>query len=630
MILDAINKTIEVLLDGTVASNQLPCTSSFTDMTTTTNVTGEFDAVTNNVTPVVIVQAPAASTQRRVLNIDIYNADTVSRTVTVRYNNNSTTRILVSKKLSPGDTLQWVPDTAWTVIQGTQNVNFIDGINTLLAIKRYTAAVWTSTNPTLAQGEVGFETDNARFKIGDGTTAWNSLFYYRQKTRSVATTGAITMQDGIVSVTATSTQTLPATTGSGTIITVKNGQVSGNVPCNVTINCTGSDKIDGQASMILNSQFDWVTFQDVAAGNWSIVSWDTVQHTHMIYNMGDSLSAGGQMDSTMNGLLGNAWTYKDLGIGGSRTTDMVSRMTAVTGPGDAEYLLFWGGVNDCLALVASATIIANIQSICTTAHNAGIKVICCTIGPCGHYSGWSSSVQTIIDAVNTAIKTTITNIDYIIDLYQTLGAGNNYLTAPYDAGDGLHPSTAGYTACGTAIYNGTTWVYQKISLFQIGLTNNISLNQSLCTTDNAQFQSVEGSNGQLALNCVTGNPVAIGSSGNNVINSPATVANYQLNVMPKNTIGGLLVSASNGQTGAWITTDTGIVLVAYATTQSGTAIESYGTNHVDSPIQRAVMSGFSWNIANNKICEVMRELGLATGTELFIATGGELYVMPTI
>lgn len=40
-----------------------------------------------------------------------------------------------------------------------------------------TAANWTSVNPTLAQREVGLETDTNRLKIGDGTTAWASLAY---------------------------------------------------------------------------------------------------------------------------------------------------------------------------------------------------------------------------------------------------------------------------------------------------------------------------------------------------------------------------------------------------------------------------------------------------------------------
>lgn len=40
-----------------------------------------------------------------------------------------------------------------------------------------TAAAWTAANPTLMQGEIGAETDTNRFKIGNGSTAWNSLGY---------------------------------------------------------------------------------------------------------------------------------------------------------------------------------------------------------------------------------------------------------------------------------------------------------------------------------------------------------------------------------------------------------------------------------------------------------------------
>jgi hypothetical protein len=43
--------------------------------------------------------------------------------------------------------------------------------------RRDTAANWTSNNPTLAAGEIGLETDTAKYKMGDGTTAWNSLAY---------------------------------------------------------------------------------------------------------------------------------------------------------------------------------------------------------------------------------------------------------------------------------------------------------------------------------------------------------------------------------------------------------------------------------------------------------------------
>ena len=47
----------------------------------------------------------------------------------------------------------------------------------IIQFRRDTAANWTSNNPTLAVGEFGYESDNARYKIGDGSTAWTSLGY---------------------------------------------------------------------------------------------------------------------------------------------------------------------------------------------------------------------------------------------------------------------------------------------------------------------------------------------------------------------------------------------------------------------------------------------------------------------
>jgi hypothetical protein len=53
-------------------------------------------------------------------------------------------------------------------------------VQTQLQQRRGTAASWTSTNPTLAAGEIGFESDTNKFKIGTGSTAWASLSYWVQ------------------------------------------------------------------------------------------------------------------------------------------------------------------------------------------------------------------------------------------------------------------------------------------------------------------------------------------------------------------------------------------------------------------------------------------------------------------
>ena len=58
--------------------------------------------------------------------------------------------------------------------------------------RRGTASEWTAANTVLATGEVGFETDTGRFKIGDGSTAWNSRAYASPAPNAVADHAALT------------------------------------------------------------------------------------------------------------------------------------------------------------------------------------------------------------------------------------------------------------------------------------------------------------------------------------------------------------------------------------------------------------------------------------------------------
>lgn len=48
-----------------------------------------------------------------------------------------------------------------------------------IQVRRDSAANWTSVNPTLAAGEIGFESNTGAIKLGDGSTAWASLPYLR-------------------------------------------------------------------------------------------------------------------------------------------------------------------------------------------------------------------------------------------------------------------------------------------------------------------------------------------------------------------------------------------------------------------------------------------------------------------
>ena len=47
-----------------------------------------------------------------------------------------------------------------------------------IQFRRDTAANWTSVNPILSQGELGYETNTRKFKIGTGNAYWNELAYF--------------------------------------------------------------------------------------------------------------------------------------------------------------------------------------------------------------------------------------------------------------------------------------------------------------------------------------------------------------------------------------------------------------------------------------------------------------------
>ena len=58
----------------------------------------------------------------------------------------------------------------------------------IIQLRGGTASAWTTANPTLAQKEMGIETDTNKIKLGDGTTAWTSLGYF--ETGEVTLAGA--------------------------------------------------------------------------------------------------------------------------------------------------------------------------------------------------------------------------------------------------------------------------------------------------------------------------------------------------------------------------------------------------------------------------------------------------------
>ena len=130
-------------------------------------------------------------------------------------------------------------------------------MTTTIKLRRDTSTNWTSSNPILAAGEPGLETDTLRAKYGDGSNTWTNLAYSAVGNATYATTAgsATTATTAVSAATATSatsalnagtvtTNAQPNITSVGTLTSVvSTGNISG---ANLVI--TGSSELGNAAT----------------------------------------------------------------------------------------------------------------------------------------------------------------------------------------------------------------------------------------------------------------------------------------------------------------------------------------------------------------------------------------------
>lgn len=121
--LDTTTRKLQVLLGGSVTTNQLPCCASYSDKTSAAYSGGTNALNTNNATAVDLVAAPSSGAVRDIDHVTIRNSDTVAQTVTTRLNDNGTTYILWSGNVNVGDTLEYTHAGGWRTTQAPFGFN---------------------------------------------------------------------------------------------------------------------------------------------------------------------------------------------------------------------------------------------------------------------------------------------------------------------------------------------------------------------------------------------------------------------------------------------------------------------------------------------------------------------------
>jgi hypothetical protein len=156
--------------------------------------------------------------------------------------------------------------------------------------RRDTAANWTSSNPTLAAGELGLETDTSKLKIGNGSTAWTSLAY-----AAVGTVTSITAGTGLSGGTITGSGTIAI---DSTVATLTGAQtLTDKTLTSPVINtATFSDGVikglEEDVNVVASAATGTINFDVTTASVWYYTSNATANHTlNFRYSSGVALNS---------------------------------------------------------------------------------------------------------------------------------------------------------------------------------------------------------------------------------------------------------------------------------------------------------------------------------------------------
>jgi len=141
---------------------------------------------------------------------------------------------------------------------------------TQIQVRRGTASQWTSTNPTLAAGEFGFETDTNKLKCGNGSTAWNSLAYLNNDGDITGVTAGTGLSGGGTSGTVTVSIDTSVTADLSTAQTLTNKTLTSPVLNDPKLNLSLNAQTGTTYTFVLADNGKLVTASNASAQTYSI------------------------------------------------------------------------------------------------------------------------------------------------------------------------------------------------------------------------------------------------------------------------------------------------------------------------------------------------------------------------
>jgi len=125
IILDNTSRLLQGVLSGAVATNQPVFVVSYVDITSTIFLPGTSDGAMNGVTPVIILAAPAASTQRQLKYFSLFNIDTAPITFSLVYNDASNPNAILTFTIPSGYRIEYTGEEGFRVYDTNGNLRSI-------------------------------------------------------------------------------------------------------------------------------------------------------------------------------------------------------------------------------------------------------------------------------------------------------------------------------------------------------------------------------------------------------------------------------------------------------------------------------------------------------------------------
>jgi len=179
-----------------------------------------------------------------------------------------------------------------------------------IQVRRGVAADWTSVNPILAAGEMGYETDTNKFKFGNGTGAWSTLAYGASDTPGVTEIAQDAINSALV-------------VGTGLTKTYNDGANTITVAINDAVWATKAYVDSSATGLTSTADATYIPFEDRGVAN-GVASLDSTAKIPTV-QISDS-SVRGKISASGNGINYNSTT-------GAISIDFSNSPTAVANQG---------------------------------------------------------------------------------------------------------------------------------------------------------------------------------------------------------------------------------------------------------------------------------------------------------